>query len=332
MANKKTEKLIPNVIQANEAELQKMTDQVLTIKNDVGWDLPVKRNKLLAGAELNEWIDEKENQGNITKVELGFAYAAKKQELGHGLFSSWVKETGRSPRSVQQYMQVARLLHSLSSPNAKRVSHLAQRKLNVLASAPPEIINNLLDNDEISDEMSQEQIREIIDLNKKVATLSQRLETAEIKTIDLKSQLKNKAQTNEYPDFVQSTRHESTALMDKAALCFDDMEKLYQVLEDLGRKGKAEHMRNWNIAAASLYHNLRGTIARAQTFLMNLDNTLPDDVTGPVLPTYYLSEKEVTEAVNERALLVDQHTHEAKWRKNERADKKPKGRGRPAKK
>jgi len=331
MPTKKKEKLIPAVTQTNEAELQEMTDQALAIKNDVGWDLPVKRNKLLAGAELDNWIDDKENQSNITKVELGFAYAAKKRELGQGLFTSWIKETGRCPRNVRQASQVAQLIHSLSDTNRRRASAMPQRKLAVLASTTPEIVNDLLDNNEVTEDMSREQIREIIDLNKKVATLGQRLDTAELKNNDLKNKLKNKASASDYPDFVESTRHESTTLMNKAGLCFDDMEKLYQALEDLGRKGKVEHVRNWNIAATSLYHNLRGTIARAQTLLMTLDNSLPDDVKGPVSPAYYFKEEEVIAAVQERELLVDQHSHEAKWRKIERDSKKPKGKGRPAK-
>jgi len=331
MPKKKIVKITPPVIGSDDSELQKVTEQVLNIKNDAGWDLPVKSKKILAGDLLTEWIESKENQRDICKVELGFGYAAKKRELGHGLFESWIKETGRSSRSVRSAMQIAQLLHSLSNQNAKLAAKMPQRKLTVLASATPEIVNDLLNSNEITEDMSREELREIIDLNKKVATLSQRLDTAEISNTDLKKRLKNKQRSSPYPEFVATTRHESTALMDKASLCFDDTEKLYQQLEDLGRKGDAEHKRNWNIAASSLYHNLRSTIAKAEKFLTELDSSLPKDVRGPASPSYYFNETEVLEVIQERELLLEQHQHESIMRKTERDIKKPKGRGRPAK-
>lgn len=330
MTSKKT-----NVLAiSDDPETQLMTERALSVKNDVGWDVPVKRNKLLAGAELDEWIENKENQHNITLVELGFGYAAKKHELGHGLFISWIKETGRSPRSVQEASKIARLIHSLSNSNARRAAHLPQRKIAVLASAPPALVNDLFDNDELQEDMSREDMREIIQLNIKVEDLATKLDTEVMKNLELKQQLSNKKSDSGYPDFVEAARHESTALTEKASLCFDDLEKLYQQLEDMGRKGKSkdtEYTRHWNLAATSVYHNVRGMVARAEKFLMELDQVLPSEVTGPVLPTQYLTEKEVIAAIQQRELLIEQHTHEAAIRKQQRDMKKPRGRGRPAK-
>lgn len=329
-----TSKKSKDIVISDDPETQLMTERALSVKNDVGWDVPVKRNKLLAGAELEEWIENKENQHNITLVELGFGYSAKKHELGHGLFVSWIKETGRSPRSVQEASKIARLIHSLSDSNARRAAHLPQRKMAVLASAPPALVDNLFDNDELTEDMSREDMREIIRLNQKVEDLAIKLDTEVMKHMETKQQIKNKKGVGAYPDFVEASRHESTALTEKASLCFDDLEKLYQQLEDMGRTGKSkdtEYTRHWNIAATSLYHNVRGMVARAQKFLIELDQVLPSEVTGPVLPTQYLKEKEVIAAIQQRELLVEQHTHEAVIRKQQRDMNKPRGRGRPAK-
>ncbi|HEY9200751.1 MAG TPA: hypothetical protein VIQ81_04055 [Gammaproteobacteria bacterium] len=281
------------------------------------------------------------------KLYQGYALYGLKEELGHGNYLAGLAKETIAPRTASKSISLYSLACRTPANVWPALAVIEASKLELMCSWTDDELGQFFEGAMVRgitiEDAQTEPLRELqsrikesrpeSELEKKLNTLDKRLETATIENTELKKQLSNKQRNSTYPEFVETIRHESTALMDKASLCFDDMEKMYQQLEDLGRlKGNdTEHARNWNIAATSLYHNLRGVIARSEKFLKELDDTLPEEVTGPVSPAYYLEPNEITAAVNERELLIEQHTHEAVIRKNQRDMQKPRGRGRPAK-
>ena len=158
-----------------------MAERVLALNEAAKMDLPVSRGKPLAGQALQEWLVKKEDQAATSAIERGIGYALLKRELGHGAFEGWLKDNGINLRSAQQYMKSARLLMSMSEPNARRASLLPQRKLNVLAGAPAPMVEELFGDGSLDniEELSREQLREIVQLRKQIdsqAARQQRLE------------------------------------------------------------------------------------------------------------------------------------------------------------
>lgn len=315
----------------------------------------INRIELVPINELAGLPDQKRIEQAVigSKLELagrlysGIALLGLKEKMGHGNYRSSLVKAGISHDTADRDINLVKLAMRTPANVWPALSVISPTKLLLMCSWEDEELQQFFTGAMVRgitiEDAQTEPLRELqsrikesrpeSELEKKLNTLDKRLSTATIENTELKKQLSNKQRNSTYPEFVETIRHESTALMDKASLCFDDMEKMYQQLEDLGRlKGNdTEHARNWNIAATSLYHNLRGVIARSEKFLKELDDTLPEEVTGPVSPAYYLEPNEITAAVNERELLIEQHTHEAVIRKNQRDMQKPRGRGRPAK-
>lgn len=308
----------------DNTELQKTAERIIALKDSTDWDLPVARKKALTGKKLDEWLEAKEDQASVNMVERGLGYALKKRELGHGVFMAWIKETGRSPRAVQEAIQIAHMLTQLSDSNAGRAAHLPQRKLKVLASAPPALIDDLFDNDELNDEMSREEMRDIINLQKKNADLSTKLDTAVQKIQTLQDKAKNKS-THRFPAFVERVRHESTSQAYRIDLCVDDMHTLFNELmehEGLLKGGDAEGERHSEIAYASLYHNLNGALSHAHTLLMHMREQLDKSITGPMTDNEMLfDEDEALSAAQNRELLLIEHSHEKLMREHQRKSK-----------
>lgn len=310
----------------DNTELQKTAERIIALKDETKWDLPATRGKALTGEKLDEWLDTKEDQASVNMVERGFGYALKKRELGHGVFMAWIKETGRSQSSVNEAIKIAHMLIGLSDANSGRALNLPQRKLKVLASAPPALIDDLFDNDELNDEMSREQMRDIINLQKKNADLSTKLDTAVQKITTLKDQINNKQQTSRFPEIVERVRSESTAQAYRIGLCVDDIHTMFNELiehEGLLKDNDTEGANHMKIAYASLYHNLNGTLSHAHTLLMEMREQLGKDVIGPITDNEILfDENEAVEAAQVRELLVLEHEHDKLLRDKKRSGKK----------
>lgn len=177
---KKTEiETIPageNTALSHDPEARMIAERVLALKEETKWDLPVSRGKPLNGEALQEWLLKKEEQSAIASVERGVCYALLKLELGHGALEGWLKDNGISPRSSRFDRQVARLYLELSAANRKRVADLPQRKLAPLAGAPALLVDDLFDSGALdnADQMSVEQLRELVKLRKEVERQSER--------------------------------------------------------------------------------------------------------------------------------------------------------------
>jgi len=127
-----------------------------------------------------------------------------------------VKDHGLSDRSVRDDMQVAHFMTSLSDTNAQRAAHLPHRKLQVLARLPAPVVDDLYEDGMLdqAEEMSREELEEIVRLRKELANERKARENAEMRLLDAadKSGAKPKSA---WPDAVRMVRVESTAMSDK---------------------------------------------------------------------------------------------------------------------
>jgi DNA repair exonuclease SbcCD ATPase subunit len=160
----------------HDPEARMIAERVMALKEETPWDLPVSRGKPLTGEALKAWQLKKVDQAAVGQVERGIGYALLKRELGHGGFEGWLKDNGIPLSSARADRQVAQLYLGLSTANRQRAVGLAQRKLQVLASAPPKMVEDLFDSGALDDaaDMSRDQLREIIQLRKQVEKASAR--------------------------------------------------------------------------------------------------------------------------------------------------------------
>jgi len=298
----------------NTEEETILAEKMFALKDDIKKSLPIKSGKPRTGDALQLFIDKACDNAIVQEISLGFALLLKKRELGHGQYIAWLKDNGYLPRRMQAATQVATFVAGLSSSNARRVTHLPKRKLQILASAPPALIDDLFDNDELNDEMSREQMRDIIRLQKKTADLETKLDTAVLQNNELKDQLKNKGVESRFPQYVDTARHESASLTYRIELNVDDLAALYNDLrqqEDLLTNVTPENQMDLHVAYASLYHNLNGAVAKASQLLMAMREELdPDDTTSMIDHACIFDEKEAAAAIKTKQILQLEHEHD----------------------
>lgn len=162
----------------HDDESQMIAARVAALQAETKWDMPIKGGKSLTGEALQQWVLIKEDAAAQSSIERGIGFGLLKRELGHGAFEGWLSDHGINLRSAQQVMKAARLLMSLSDSNARRASLLPVRKLNVLASAPAELVDDLFNSGSLDsiEEMAREQLREIVQLRKDIEKMDQREE------------------------------------------------------------------------------------------------------------------------------------------------------------
>lgn len=258
-----------------DAETKQVIARIIEIQGHTQWDLPVTRGKALTGKNLDDWLSKKEDAAAVSRVERGLGYALKKRELGHGAFQAWIKETGRSDRSVRECMQIAQMLIQLSHGNVKRAAHLQQRQLTVLASAPPKMVDELFETGALDsvEQMNREQLREIIQLQKRCANLEANLETAEAR---LHAQRRTTKQL--WPASVVNCRMESSVLSEQAIAAVHAMRTEMQSLLTAGdlAGSKGERAVQMRAAIGPLYTNLMGIAAELHAMIRQVQTNFED--------------------------------------------------------
>jgi hypothetical protein len=311
----------------NEEEIQ---NRLALLQDSTGLDLPAKSGKPLTGQALSDWILLKESDAQKNRIERGVGYALLQKQLGHGQFQAWLTDNNIPYRTARDTIKTAELFFSLSKSNVQRAAHLPHRKIQALAGAPLKLIDEMFtegvfDN---AENMSREDIRELIKLRKEYATLQKRYENIEIKLHDA---LVDNA--GDLPDFgipvsMQAMRIESTALTDKANLCIDDLGKIAHQCCD-GIVFAAVDKENSDAVISTLFHNVRMLAAKSQDILNQLTEVYPDQVKNPQLSM--MTPSEMQDVITKRNVMMDEHGLEKTMREIQRDNAKPRGRGRPKK-
>ncbi|MDB4352268.1 hypothetical protein OAA60_02440, partial [Porticoccaceae bacterium] len=157
---------------------------------------------------------------------------------------------------------------------------------------------------------------------------SAELETTKLQKKTLEQQIQQRADHNQFPDFVIATRHESAAMADKTLLCLDDLARLDNELHEAAATADGGDI---NIALNSLYTHVNAVLAHAQIVAVSMrerwGDAIPEQATGEML----YSDAELTDIAASRELLIRDHEQEKRLRAHQREDAKPRGRGRPKK-
>lgn len=278
------------------------------------------------------------NQAARLTVEAGYLLLSVKAESDHGQFEDGVKALGLTPRRAQELMRQAKFVTSLPDEFRAEMLALPKTKLLALASADPEVIEQMLEDGDFSDlnDLTTRGLRlRIRELEAGTTDLAVERDTAlaDLKAVEKK--LKRSARDEDdygVPVVVADMRAEMAALIKKAELAVTSLHPVGVEIVNLRGHDEASE---W--VEPSLRLGLSGLLAvrelvdgSIKSFSQGMGEQVKRLQSGPDALAF-LDATEVKAVADEWARLTATHQHEAALREHERAQAKPRGKGRPAK-
>lgn len=277
-------------------------------------------------------------------VEAGYLLLSVKAELPHGAFEEKVDALGLSRFRSAELMRMAKFATALPEAERAKLLQLPKTKVLALASADPEVIQDLLENgtDDLADLSVRDLRQHIRRLQAQAADAAVQRDTVAAERDGLARQLRKRRLDDEdhagVPRVVADARAEAAALVKKAELAISDLYPLG--VEVTGLSGH-EQAGVW--VAPTLRLALSGAVAlRLQldgligSYAQALEGALgggagqvTQALAQPAEALAALSDDEVKAVAEEWQHLVALHRHEAALRVHERDQTRPKGKGRP---
>jgi hypothetical protein len=262
-----------------------------------------------------------------------------KEELPHGEFESGVEAMGLQPQRARELMRTAKFITSLPEDRRSEFLTLPKSKVLALASADPAVIEQMLEDGDVSDldDMSVRGLRlRIRELEAGVTDLAVERDTALADLKAAEKSLKRRSRDEDdvgVPMVVADARAELAALIKKAELAITS---LYPVGTEIYNLTGHEEAREW--VEPSLRLGLAGLLmvrelvdGSIKSFVQGMDGkNVPERLTSPPDVLAFLDPTEIKALAEEWARLTDTHKYEADLRVYERAQSKPRGKGRPA--
>lgn len=293
-------------------------------------------------------ISKARQLSTVAQAYIGKALANLKATVSHGDYEPLLQAHGWNPKTARRYMQFAEFADEVAAINRSALSHLDMTRWLIIrreldddtlvrfVSGEPVCGLTLVDADEkgsrelqVAFESHKKSINvELVENAKTIQNLSAELETTKLQKKTLEQQILQRAEHNQFPDFVMATRHESAAMADTTLLCLDDLTRLDNELHEAATTADGGDI---NIALNSLYTHVNAVLAHAQTVAMSMrdrwGDAIPEQATGEML----YSDAELADIAASRELLIRDHEQEKRLRAHQREDAKPRGRGRPKK-
>lgn len=260
-----------------------------------------------------------------------------RSECEHGDFMELLESRGFGKDMAYRAITYAQFAVSLPETERNKVLALPKTKVLALATADPEVLQDLFEDEEKFEELAALSVRDmrvaIRTANAKVSDLSTQNETLERERDRLKEELRQvregRVKTGgPVPIVVQDIRLECAALHKKAGMSIEDIGRL--ATEHLAN-GAAEDS-EWNVPVA---RHLYASLASLQTMASGLMAQLRDgygaalDGDKSVLDNF--SPEEATRCALEYQVLISEHDHEKRAREWEREMERPRSVGRPKK-
>lgn len=277
------------------------------------------------------------NQAARLAVEAGYLLLSVKAETDHGQFDEGVQALGLSPRRARELMQMAKFTTALPEEQRAELLALPKSKVLALAGADPEVIEQMLEDGELSDldDMSVRGLRQRIrELEAQATDLSVQRDKAEA---DLKASEKKArraardAEDIVVPLAVADLRAELAAFIKKAELSITSLHPIgVEVV------GLVEHEEAVEWVKPTLRLGLSGLLAVRELVdgsIKSFAEALGEDakrLRSRPDSLAFLDDSEIKAVAEEWAGLTALHQHEAALREHERAQARPKGKGRPA--
>ena len=271
-------------------------------------------------------------------VEAGYLLLSVKSELAHGEFAAGVESMGLSNRRAQELMQMAKFTTALPDSQRAEMLALPKSKVLALASADPEVIEQMLEDGDVSDldDMSVRGLRQRIrELEANGTDLVVQREKAEADLKAMEKKLRRAARDEEdmvVPLVVADARAELAALIKKAELAVTSLHPIgVEVVGLVSHADAAEWVEptlrlglSGLLAVRELVDGSIKSFAEAMGDSAKRLRSQPDTLS-------FLDASEIKSVAEEWARLTAVHQHEAALREHERAQAKPRGKGRPAK-
>lgn len=269
-----------------------------------------------------------QNVATYNLIQAGLLLSSVKAEMETEAFEQLIDARGLTKRRAYELMQGASFCARLPEGARDEVLHLQKSKVLALASADPEVVQAMLDDDEVDvSAMSVKALRvRIRELEAAVTDRDVRLETAEAEAKAAKKAAK-KDRDSEVPVAIFDIRAEAVAQVERSRLAVEEVVALGRDLVNLtGVDGVYEWVEpTARLAAAGLIAlqvQIDGAIKQFKK-AFDLADVKP-------APMSYLTPGEVEEAAKRFADLVAIHQHEKALREWERQQERPRGKGRPA--
>lgn len=265
------------------------------------------------------------------ELACGLLLISIKAECDHGEFVTLLESRGFEARGAQQSMQLARFVIGRSEEEREQLIGVQKSKVVQLASADPEVINALLDQgiDKI-DALSVRALRHRLqDMTASAADIAVQRDTAEAEAAGLRKQLARQPgdRDDKLPLMVVDLRAEIMALGKKADLAISGF---YGLGIDLINLRVTDEMHDWADAT------LRLAVSQLGALRLHLDGVLksylrelPGEDPSPTEQSY-LTKQEVLDTARRFGELTQVHTYEHALRDWDRAQQRPRGKGRPA--
>lgn len=278
------------------------------------------------------------NQAARMAVEAGYLLLSVKTEVGHGQFGDGVESLGLSRYRAADLMRQAKFITSL--PEAQRAEMLALPKTKVLAlaSADPEVVQQLLEDGDFSDlsDLTTRGLRQRIrELEAQTTDLSVQRDKAEADLKAAEKKTRRAARDEEdavVPPVVADLRAELAALLKKAELAVTSLHPVgVEVVGLVAHDDATEWVKptlrlglSGLLAVRELVDGSIKSFVEAMGENAKRLSSQPDSLA-------FLDASEIKAVAEEWAALTALHQHEAALREHERAQARPKGKGRPTK-
>lgn len=308
--------------------------------NVVGFDLAGEAAQfaIRLGVELSGSVEDRADlaaehmsRSQRHMLAAGVLLMSIKQEADHGKFTELLESRGFEERAAQRSMQYAQFV--LSRPEDERAAliDLPKSKVLALAGADPEVIEAMLGGGiEKIDALSVRALtQEIAELKAGLADAQVQRDTAETEVAGLKKKLQKapKERQDAVPMVIADLRAEIMAAQHKAALAIDAINALGVELFTLF---DVDGVHDWADATLRLGASALGSIRlQAEGVLSKYCKALPGGDPTPSAQSY-LSKQEVLETAQMFERLGQVDTYEKALREWERAQTRPKAKGRPA--
>lgn len=269
-----------------------------------------------------------QNVATYNLIQAGLLLSSVKSEMQPDEFEALIEARGLTKRRAYELMQGASFCARLPDGARDEVLHLQKSKVLALASADPEVVQAMLDDEDVDvSTMSVKALRERIrELEASVADRDVRLETAEAEAKAAKKAAK-KDRSGDVPVAIFDIRAEAVAQVERSRLAVEEVQALGRDLVNL-------------VGVDGVYQWVDPTARLAVTGLVALQVQIAgvlqqfregfDLVDTAPAPMSYLTPDEVEEAAKRFADLIALHQHEKALRDWERQQERPRGKGRPA--
>lgn len=274
------------------------------------------------------------NMASRLAVEAGYLLLSVKTETEYGDFEARVEAMGLTRQRAAELMRMAKFATLLPEGQRAELLSLPKTKVMALASADPEVLQDLLEED--GGDLSMLGVRElrkrIRELEADKANLSVDGDTLKAERDSLAKQLKRRSQSEEdsgVPIVVLDIRAEAAALVKKAELA---LTSIYPLGVELAGLRGHDLAGPWVEPSTRLV--LAGLVAlqvQLAGLVVSYAESIDADIGAePPAELAHLQPSEVQAVAKEWAELTALHNHEAALRQHDRDAARPRGKGRPA--